>query len=333
MTRSSRTVAGPDTRNPHGPNCLALLITGLAVGVLYFNFDPTPVGAESKTERRGIEAFTNAMSVAPPPLPTAVDESKTGEGDAAPQATSNPNVLTGRMALLLNLTMVENGCLRLEKVTDYTATFFKQERIGAELTDGQVMSLKIRHAPFSVYMKWLVGDKGRELLYVTGQNDGEMIVHPGGWKARLLPAIKLDPLGSLAMKESRHPVTQVGLLELSRLIAEFRKRDLSQESGVSCRVTANQKFQDRDCYCFEVEYASPKIRPEYRKSIMYLDAELSIPIVVKNFGWPQDVPGADPENLDESTLVEHYAYSDITLEQRLADRDFDTANADYKFRR
>ena len=42
--------------------------------------------------------------------------------------------------------------------------------------------VKVRHEPFSIYLKWLSGEVGREVLYVDGANDGEMFVRSGGWK-------------------------------------------------------------------------------------------------------------------------------------------------------
>lgn len=335
MTRSHR--ARTSRASARGPNFIAILISFAAVSVLYFNFHPTPVGAGPETAPTSIGEVAAAVSVAAPvPAPRPVVSISTAEGDAkssAPAAQSGPEVLNGRMALLLNLLLAERGCRFLEDVPDYTATFYKQEVIDGELGDGQVMQLKLRHSPFSVYMKWLVGDKGRELLYVEGQNDGEMIVHPGGWKARLLPAIKLNPTGSLAMSEARYPVTKVGLLELARTVVEFRKRDLERSNGVRCQMIADQEFDGRECYFFTIEWETPEVSKLYRKCQMYLDEELSVPVYVKNFTWPAEPGDLTDAELDTATMIEHYTFTNIKFEQRLADNDFDQANAEYKFRR
>jgi hypothetical protein len=77
-----------------------------------------------------------------------------------------------------------------------------------DVQDLQTIQLKLRHKPYGVYMKWLEGgDVGRELLFAEGQYDDKMQVRLGGRKA-VLPVMKLDPNGSLAMKESRHPVLE-----------------------------------------------------------------------------------------------------------------------------
>ena len=82
---------------------------------------------------------------------------------------------------------------------------------------------KIRHEPFSVYMKWLSGDRGRQLIYVDGQNDGKLLVQPGGIKGRLTGVLSLDPSGTLAMSDSRYPIQTAGLLALAKTILEHQK--------------------------------------------------------------------------------------------------------------
>ena len=44
--------------------------------------------------------------------------------------------------------------------------------------------MKVRHEPFSVYMWFLKPFQGREVLYVDGQNNNEMVVLEAGLKRR-----------------------------------------------------------------------------------------------------------------------------------------------------
>ena len=242
---------------------------------------------------------------------------------------SDANVLTGRTALLVFLSMLENSSHKLNKFSDYTTTFFKQERVGGDLGDAQVVELKMRHSPFSVYMKWIVGCKGRQVLYVDGKNDGKILVQLGGWKRRF-PAIKLDPNGSLAMKESRYPITKSGLLEIVKMAIAYRKHDLRNLHYVGCQMIDGRKFEKSDCLCFVVEYASQTISEVYRKSIMYIDKNSLMPVLIKNFTWPKKVAGVSPNNLDQTTLIEFYTFTNTKFDQRLANTDFDRKS--YKFR-
>jgi hypothetical protein len=70
----------------------------------------------------------------------------------------------------------------IEKINDYSATVAKRERIGGKLLEYQYMFLKLRQKPFSVYMLFLgpADQKGREVVYVEGQNHGNMWAHGVG---------------------------------------------------------------------------------------------------------------------------------------------------------
>jgi hypothetical protein len=82
-----------------------------------------------------------------------------------------------------------------------------------------------------------------------------------------------------------------------------------------------------------IEYDRPEQSPDYRKTLHYFDRETELPVLVKSYGWPEAVPGADPARLDETTLVEQYAYTNIRLNAGLADREFDRDNPRYTFSR
>ncbi len=246
------------------------------------------------------------------------------------QTPQSDNVLTGRMALLVNLLMLEKSERLLKQVSDYTATFQKQERINGKLTELQVMLMKVRHRPFSIYMKWLKGDRGRQVLYVEGQNDNKMLVKFGGWKSRL-PALKLDPNSALALAEARYPITKAGMLQIVEEILPYRRRDLQNADKVQCLLQAGVEFEGRQCYACVVEYTDRNYSPTYRKSILLLDQETFLPVAVKNFTWPDLVEHVDPNDVDGSTLLEYYAFTNVRLNQQLADSDFDRNNKAYRF--
>lgn len=295
-----------------------MMLVSAAGGLLYFQVRPALVDAEP--DAAGVELARIAADVDVPSVPGPPGQA-TGAGSTHEPATGN--VVRGRTALLMNLLLLERGCRELEETSDYTAVFYKRERIGTVMGDEQVMRLKVRHKPFSVYAEWLVNDKGRELIYVDGQNDGKMIVKAGGIKGRLLPPLKLDIDGPVAMKEARHPITHVGLLHLARKAVEYRRRDLDGKTGARCTMLDGRKVNDRSCYCFIIDYPDPKRSPLYRKSVMFIDEERLVPVWLKTWGWPDESAEIDPADLDDATLLEHYSYSDVRVNQQLADRDFD----------
>lgn len=320
MLRLARAVvAHPIYRHP---NTHAVAISFAAISVLYIQFEPLPAGAETYVSHA---AARITIPDVPLTAPLAAAAPTNSPSSAPLPQTDDP--------LQLEIALLEQGLERIKQVPDYTAQFFKQERIGGSLSEEQVMLLKIRHAPFSIYLKWLVGDTGREVLYVEGENDGQMIVHAGGWKARLIPALKLDPTGSLAMRESRHPVTEAGLKELAETVLEHRQLARAHNIALRSRLIEGQQFDGRGCYCFVVEFPSQAVSEVYRKSIVLIDKEYRLPVCIKNYTWPDADAPNDPAALDDATLIEFYSYSDVRFDRRLADIDFDKSNTEYTFRR
>ena len=300
------------------PNILAVLIATVSFGLIALDFQSHPATA------RGVESILPGPSL---PLGEVLTKT-TNEAEVTP-AASQQNA-SGRMALLMNVLLLEKAAAVLERLPGYTATFSKQELVADELSDQQVMQLKVRHEPFSVYMKWTVGHKGRELLYVDGENKGRMLVKLGGWKSRL-PALKLDPTGSMAMKESRYPITKAGLLKLIHESLAIRQADLKKSEGVRCQMIEEQVFAGRPCFAFVVEYASSSVSKNYRKAEMLIDRELGVPVLVRNYTWPASSATTDPKTLDESTLVEFYTYRDIKFQKEIARGEFDQENKAYRF--
>lgn len=305
-------------------NALAALIGLLALGVLLVTFRATPVGG-------GLDPS------AIPQLHASGSPISSGETGALPGGRYaalplSPDELNGQIrravhgslvALKLHVAMLDLGRHRIGAVPDYTATFVKQERVDGALQDVQTIQLRLRHKPFSVYMKWLEGgDAGRQVLFVQGENDDQLLVRLGGIKSRL-PVLHLEPMSARAMQESRHPITEMGLLELASRVHKYRSRDCSLKRGVRWEMLPDQKHFDRDCDCWIVEYDGPEVEPVYRKMITYVDKELALPISVRNYGWPDEgVETSDAAALDEATLIEYFGYTEIRFETRLSDTDF-----------
>lgn len=323
MRRSQR------SNHPFGRNLLAFLVAGGAIGIAQLNLDPFSVSAGQ--ESRSAQASVSTSRMPPPPLlPSPLAESSSIDHSAAkPQGHDDAAILRGIWAVKMASALLERGCGSFSRIPDYTANMLKQERIDGALGACQVIDVKIRHEPFSVYMKWNEGDRGRQLIYVDGQNEGNMLVQPGGIRGRLTGVLSLDPTGSLAMSDSRYSITKAGLLELARTVLSYQKHDLEAKTGFNCQLFDHQEFEGRPCYLYLIEYDSPKNNEIYRKSMVYVDKELSLPICVKNYTWGVDV---DPEKIDEETLIEFYAYTDLKFEQQLTAGDFDKHNADYRMR-
>ena len=73
--------------------------------------------------------------------------------------------------------------------------------------------MKVRHEPFSVYMHFDEPHAGREVIFVEGRNNNNLLVHEAGF-ASLIGTLELEPTGSQAMAENRYPITKAGIQKM-----------------------------------------------------------------------------------------------------------------------
>ncbi|GIX04501.1 MAG: hypothetical protein KatS3mg114_0370 [Planctomycetaceae bacterium] len=321
----------------HRANSLAALVALTTVGWLILKTPPTPVAADgvrpTKKNTRLVAhrlasprdcTPTHQATLAPHPSPDPL-ASPTPLSDAQPSMPAYERTLRYKISLL------EQGREFLQRTPAYTAEFSKQELVDGELLDEVTMFMKCRHQPFSIYFHWLTGDAGRELIYVEGNNNNKLLVHGGGWKARL-PSLLLDPSDPMVMKECRYPVTSAGLLALTEIILKIHREDLMLERVDRCEQLPDESFDERPCYTFLTTYKNREVSPLYRKSLVMIDKEWKIPVFTRNHTWPEGDPSEDEQQLDDETLIEQYSYSELSFEVKLAEQDFDRHNEEYRFR-
>ena len=148
-------------------------------------------------------------------------------------------------------------------IRDYSCTLVKQERIDGELAEHQHIFMKIGHEPFSVYMSFLKPHQGREVLWVAGQNNGEMVVLEAGLKRKLLGKMNLDPNGSLAMSGQKYPITRVGIRNLTAsLVRQFEDDTKYGE----CDVTTKEDTKISGRPATMVQVVHPVPRPKFPRT-------------------------------------------------------------------
>lgn len=312
------------------PNFLALTLLASCVAVICGSFDPAPAGEELSF------VTVSTISTADVPLPPdaaarLVSEVAENASAAVSPVAPNSMVMTNSDAIKFSLLLLQDGARFVENIDTYTVQFNKHERINGDMTDLQTIDLKVRHRPsFSVYMKWQNGDKGRQLLYNEDYEDKKMVVKLGGIKGRILPGIKLEPLGPEAMAAARYPVTEAGILGMVKQIIMHRQNDIKHGHGVTCVRLPNQVLDERDCYCFRFEYQSPEFNAQYRKSQLLIDSRYHIPLQVVNHTWAKDAEGLTPDQLDELTLIEDYSFSRVDFGRELVAEEFSRENKAYR---
>jgi len=218
-----------------------------------------------------------------------------------------------------------------ETITDYTGLIVSQIQLNGDLQPEQQIMCKIRHARttgddqcgFSVYLRIVKPDAtaGQEVIWVDGWNDGNLVAHTTGWQNIMRFYLKPDSM--LAMRNSRHPITNIGFRNLLAKMLEKGGRD--REHG-ECEVTVkrNLDIAGRQCVMLEVKHPIERAHFEFHIARIYLDQELEIPIGYEGFVWPEEEGG-------EPVLIEKYFYTDLKFNVGLEDSDFDPGNEAYEF--
>jgi hypothetical protein len=201
-------------------------------------------------------------------------------------------------------------------VRDYSCTLVKRERVDGELGEHQHIFLKVRHEPFSVYMNFLKPFQGREVVYVDGQNNNKLIVLEAGWK-RVAGKLPLDPNGARAMNGQKHPITKVGIRNLT---AELIRSMEADTKYAECEVTTkDEKIGDRPATMVQVIHPIPRQNFDTHISRVFFDNELGIPIHYDSYVWPRQ-PGGQPP------LEASFTYTNLKVNNGFTARDFDAYN-------
>ena len=214
---------------------------------------------------------------------------------------------------------------RYTQVRDYTCTFVKRERIDDRLTPQHIMVMKARTSPNSVYFRFQQPNQGREAIYVHGRNNGRIVAHDVGITKFLAGTMHLDPRGSMAMEDNRHPVTEAGIGTLIETVAKHWAVELTPGES---QLTFHDEVRVGNRRCTLIESVHPQRRPDFlfHKVKLYIDQEHGLPIRFEAYDWPRHAGAA-------AELVEEYSYLDLKINVGLHDHDFDPANKQYSFGR
>lgn len=210
-----------------------------------------------------------------------------------------------------------------KNIRDYSAVFVKNEP-----EDGKPqivkMFLKVRNKPFSVYLYYLEPEakRGREAIYVEGQNNGNVIGHDVGLKRLIAGTVSLPPTNYFMM-DGRRPLTEIGMLNLCTRLIQFGEKEHGNPQTRICRIP-NIHINGRPCTCIQVIHPTPSPDVYYHLLRIYADDKFNAPVCFEAYDWPKE-PGGEPP------LVEEYTYVDIKVNQGFTDEDFNPKNPRYNF--
>jgi hypothetical protein len=222
------------------------------------------------------------------------------------------------------------GVKRIDgEIRDYSCLMVKRERVEGVLGDYQYMVAKVRHrtdtTAFSLYLRFLKPQdvQEREVLFVTGANDGKIVAKKGGFRFSYLTT-EVNPDSEIAMQGNRYPITEFGVQNLAhRLLEIAENKDIANEFDVELR--RQSKVDDRECLLIIVTKRERTTDDHFYLARVFIDKKLMVPIHFEAYDWPTQ--GKKPR------LLEQYTYRNLKLNIGLTAADFDRNNPSYGFRK
>jgi hypothetical protein len=208
---------------------------------------------------------------------------------------------------------------RFARIGSYVARLTRHEVVRGERWPEEVILLKFRSQPWSVYMKW-VGDagQGREGVYVKGRYGDKVHTRLAAGDIPLVPAgrrMALDPNGSLLRAASPHPVTDLGIgAAIDRIGAVLAAQEAGNPRLGTLRTIAPQRHEGFAEPAPALEHRLPPgldpVLPGGGRRVYWFDPATGLPLVMQT----RDASGVE---------VEYYHYDRLQLSVGLDDADFD----------
>jgi hypothetical protein len=214
------------------------------------------------------------------------------------------------------IALLEQTRSQLARVADYECTLVKHERVHGKLLPEQMLTMRARRQPYSVYLHFESPDSihGQQVCYVDGRNKGYMRVHPAGWRG-IVGFVSLDIRDERAFEDNRHPITEAALWFVTDATArywEMERRANKTQVRVEDRV-----FQGRPCVWVETTHPEPDAAAYYAyRCVLCIDKATRLPVRVEAYDRPRrgGPPGGD--------LLECYSYLGLRCNVGLRDRAF-----------
>jgi len=271
----------------------------------------------------GGRAAVIGQEVASPQGPGLQPAGDRAQGNAG---AGDATTVVGAHPLEPALELAQRGLANLRAtIQDYSCTMVKRERIDGKLGEHEYMFLKVRQQPFSVYLYFMAPEsvKGQEVIYVDGQNDGNMLAHAGSGVRAMVGTVSLKPASMLAMQGNRYAITEIGVENLAKRLVEVAEHD-KQFGECEVNFFPNAKVNGRVCTCVQVVHPVPRRNFRFHLARVFIDDELMIPIRYEAYDWPHETGG-------QPVLMEEYTYMNVKINQGFTDLDFDPKNTAYKF--
>ncbi len=185
---------------------------------------------------------------------------------------------------------------RLDALSTYQVNITRTERVGGQMQDEEEVVLNIRRNPKAVRLEWAKGpSKGREVIYSAAINDRMMYVNSGN-SALPIPRMTLPVDSPLALRNSRHPITEAGfdtILDNLFKFLEPKTAALASDGKLIYKGIDRPKGLDQPCHLVE------RVTPKGETWQVYLDTRTLMPAMVSAV------------QTSSGELIERYTYRNL----------------------
>jgi len=208
-----------------------------------------------------------------------------------------------------------------QRISDYRCTLYKKENIGGRVGPRQIIEVRYREQPLTVYMIWRENpERVRRALFVDSPDyvnkRGEKLarVEPAGLIARaLVPETTFPIHGPEARASSRRFIDEFGFESTLEVVIHYC--ELAERNGdLKLWYEGEGRVDGRPTYILKrlLPYTGPEGLYPDAKLVIHLDQEWLIPTAVYSYA-----------DASEKMLLGAYEFGDINLNPRFTERDFD----------
>jgi len=266
-----------------------------------------------------------------------LDEELGKSGNPLPDAAGMAQLATHDPVAFLE------NCIRYydRDVHGYHLIMQKQERVPTrlliekrKLQKKELIEVDFKEKPHSVFMHWLEGERLTDrCLYVEGENDNMILVHPAGLAGKFVKFVKRKVDGPEAQESGRYTLNMFGIkngtlrtlsfaqkakekgtLHVDYLGADGQWHDCGPEATVSLGEEKVSQAGNRSCYVLRRHYAEEEN-----------DGVLELKIFIDKENWLQVgsiVEGKPEEPNGKRYLIGEYYFRDIRLNPQFSPDQF-----------
>jgi len=149
--------------------------------------------------------------------------------------------------------IIDEMMVAIGKIKTLRYTLTQNERVDGKLGQAK-QDVKVSFNPFKLYIYTHEPDKGAEVLYVEGTNDGDALVNPASFPYINL---NLDPYGSLLRRNQHHTLFESGFNYLGDII-QFAIDTAGADFDKYFKLMGTATYDGRLCHKVIVTFADFK---------------------------------------------------------------------------